>query len=122
MRYHWGLGVGHYHAHQGAGNTSGNPQDELQNTNVPHDLESGEERPHRDSDILQASNAGSFNNIGTNNGENGSDASDSDDGELGLDDRQQEGWEDVESEDSETEGLQFLSNAAENELEDHTGL
>lgn len=99
MRYHWGLGVGHYHAHHCAARPADNSEDALENLQ-PQDDDTAEQ--------------------GSVDGGDGSDGSDSDNEELGLDDRQQEGWEDVESEDSELENHD--QNGVEDELEDHTGM
>lgn len=120
MRYHWGLGVGHYHAHQAAAKQPENSQDQAQDANLQDSvMESAE--PQAEGNSQTANTVFPNNHPGTNDSQNSSDASDSDDGELGLDDRQQEGWEDVESElDSEAE--KWLGDDAEDEIEDHTGM
>lgn len=83
MRYHWGLGIGHLHAHQLA-STSNYAPDET--TNIHDDryqgFESGESsNTHAPSPCI----------------ENGSDT-ESDSSELGLDDREAGVWEDSEGE------------------------
>jgi hypothetical protein len=82
MRYHWGLGVGHLHAHQPTFNASRIPdkprdtQDD-QFADFEPDEPSGENAhaPDTDSDKCY----------------------ESDNPELDLDDRDLEGWEDVET-------------------------
>lgn len=122
MRYHWGLGVGHYHTHQGAAIPPENSQDEPRSSNLQDDVMDSGESP--DEDNSQSANAASLSSHpGANDGEHGSDVSDSDDGELGLDDRQQDGWEDVESElDSESEERLGDDAEPEDEVEDYAGI
>lgn len=119
MRYHWGLGVGHYHAHQGVLRAS---------ENSPYDAESPDRDVEEDDnqsepeDEPETANGTSVRHHGGNNdGADISDASESDDGELGLDDRHQEGWEDVESELEDGEAENFDGNS-EPEDENHTGM
>jgi hypothetical protein len=87
MRYHWGLGIGHFHAHQLA-STSGCASDlaeDAQDIQVP-DMELQEtsaESPAQASD--QASDVGF----------------ESDNPELCLEDRDSEGWDDIEMDDIE---------------------
>jgi hypothetical protein len=86
MRYHWGLGVGHLYAHQPMSASRcvlGEPKD-TQDDQFPN-AESGESsNAHAPSPYL----------------DNASDI-ESDDSELGLDDRDAEGWQDVETEGSD---------------------
>jgi hypothetical protein len=84
MRYHWGLGVGHFHAHQPAAALGCVPK-------VPEDsqpIDSGQEEVLHENDIIAHLQDGD------------SDVYDSDNSELGLDDRQSEGWGEVESDES----------------------
>ena len=121
MRYHWGLGVGDFHAHQAVLRAS---------ENSPHGAESqGHDVEDDDHQSEPAVNPETANHDGAsmryhsehNNGADGSDASESDDGELGLDDRHQEGWEDEESEVEDGEAENF-DGPGEAEEEDHTGM
>ena len=83
MRYHWGLGVGHFHAHQSA-STSGcvsDPAENAQDIQFP-DMEALGVSPD------QANDRGS--DMGY----------DSDVPELCLEDRDLEGWDDVEMDDA----------------------
>ena len=87
MRYHWGLGVGHFHAHQPA-STSGHVSDlagDAQDFQVP-DMELQEAL--RES-LEQPNDRGS--DMGY----------DSDNPELRLEDRDLEGWDDIEMDDVE---------------------
>jgi len=96
MRHHWGLDVGHLHAHQSASScipresTDIDPLDELH-----VDPESGGE------DTYTAE----------------MDGDESDNLEMSLGDREWEGWEDVESETSE-DG----ANDSDNNSEDDNGI
>jgi hypothetical protein len=84
MRYHWGLGVGHLHAHQPTPSPSRIPDEPLSGNNDDRyvDPELGESpvnaSPGTDSagDII---------------------VYESDNPELGLDDHELEGWQDVET-------------------------
>jgi hypothetical protein len=82
MRYHWGLGVGHFHAHQPASTSCRIPEEGTRGVDPP------ESQPEK---ITDASNV----NLQLL-GENGYDYN-SDDPELTLDDRHLEGWEDIGS-------------------------
>jgi hypothetical protein len=87
MRYHWGLGVGHLHAHQPAGASFRTPEEADAQDIIPRECETEEGPGENDADThIQDSN---------------SDVYGSDDPELGLEDRNLEGWEDFESEGSE---------------------
>jgi hypothetical protein len=89
MRYHWGLSVGHFHAHQPA-STSGRVSDlaeDAQDIQVP-DMELQEAL--RES-LEQANDRGS--DVGY----------ESDNPELCLEDRDLEGWDDIEMDDVEDE-------------------
>jgi hypothetical protein len=104
MRYHWGLGVGHLHAHQ----TLAAPCDK------PEMPQAEDTHPDQSPDCITAdSEAPSKNHVDARPPpEDGDDSvCDSDCPEFGLDDRQSEGWEDVDSdnelelsEDAEFEG------------------
>jgi hypothetical protein len=86
MRYHWGLGVGHFHAHQprATATTLCQPGD----TEIDQDAEPG---------IAEGSDNYEGHKSSAELGDNGSDTYESDNSELGLDERDLEGWEDVES-------------------------
>ena len=83
MCYHWGLGVGHFHAHQ--------PRATATSSHTPGQPEDTE----NDQDAEPGVAEGSDNCDG--HGDNASDIYQSDNSELGLDERDLEGWEDVES-------------------------
>src|SRR5882762_1063693 len=85
MRYHWGLGVGHLHAHQPAGIPR-----------IPEQPDAVDARLH-ECDIEEGFDA---NNVDVPIQDADSDTGDFDDPELSLEDRNFEGWEDVESEGS----------------------
>ena len=87
MRYHWGLGVGHFHAHRHAA-LPGHNQEDPENILSP-------EPDHEE--------AVSENNYEAPTQDENSDLDDAENPELGLEDRNFEGWEDVESEDVESE-------------------
>jgi hypothetical protein len=90
MRYHWGLGVGHFHAHQPhATATSSYTPCQPEDTKNDHDAESG---------VAEGSDTYDGHKLSAELGDNASDVYESDNSELGLDDRDPEGWEDVESE------------------------
>jgi len=83
MRYHWGLGVGHLHAHQPSAMACHIPEargGELQD--FLSERISGEDDTNMQ--ILDRNN----------------NAGDSDNPELALEDNNSEGWDDVESSDS----------------------
>jgi hypothetical protein len=89
MRYHWGLGVGHFHAHQPQATatsscTPGQPGD----TENDQDAEPG---------VAEGSDNYEGHKSSAELGDNASDVYQSDNSELGLDERDLEGWEDVES-------------------------
>jgi hypothetical protein len=87
MRYHWGLGVGHFYAHQPA-STLGHVSDmagDAQDSQVP-DMELQE--ASRES-LEQPNDKGS--DMGY----------DSDNPELSLEDRDLEGWDDIEMDDGD---------------------
>jgi hypothetical protein len=81
MRYHWGLGVGHLHAHQSTSSYQSKDID------APHELVP-ESLPV----------GGDTKTTDVNNGD------ESDNSEIGLEDREFEGWDDVESDDSNEGG------------------
>ena len=89
MRYHWGLGIGHFHVHQ-ARATATSSYTPCQ----PGDIENDQD--------AEAGVAGGSDNYDRHEssaelGDNASDIYQSDNSELGLDERDLEGWEDVES-------------------------
>jgi len=90
MRYHWGLGVGHLHAHQHSATSGRIPQEDTQEMELPECV--AEER--LDQNIANT-------RLETQAEHESSDVEHSDNPELGLEDRHLEGWEDDESEDSE---------------------
>lgn len=88
MRYHWGLGVGHFHAHGLTSTSPWNP-DQPRDAGVPDNSSANPEDPAGDVE----SNATSFDS---------NTCDESVDPEMTLDERDLEGWEDVESDTSET--------------------
>ena len=90
MRYHWGLGIGHIHAHQHT-----IPLVAIPRTNSP-DIQL-EDEPDETLDVNDI-------NIQIDLEDGNSDVYHSDNPELGLEDREMEGWEDVESDGSEGGG------------------
>jgi hypothetical protein len=84
MRYHWGLGVGHFHAHCPA-STSGHTSEE-QYAQIPE---------HETQERLGECG------VDTQIQEGNDDIDNPDDPELGLDDREYQGWD---GEDSGREG------------------
>jgi len=93
MRYHWGLGVGHLHAHQHSAISGRIPQEDNQEMELP-EREAEERLDQNIADALPEIQAE----------HESSDVEHSDNPELGLEDRHLEGWEDDESEDSERGG------------------
>ena len=93
MRYHWGLGVGHFHAHQPTGRPSHNYEES--DTQYVHS-------PECENEVRMDEN-----DVNTCIQDENSDVCDSDDPELDLEDREHEGWDDVESED-DLEDTNFL--------------
>lgn len=81
MRYHWGHAIGHLHAHQ-ASSTSSSVYTEPSEIEDGQDLAPGE------------------NHVHTHGLDDASDTCESDDSELGLNERDLEGWQDVESDTS----------------------
>jgi hypothetical protein len=92
MRYHWGLGVGHVHAHQHSATSGLIPQGDTQEMALPE--REAEER--LDQNIANTHSE-------TQAEHESSDVEHSDNPELGMEDRHLEGWEDDESEDSESD-------------------
>jgi hypothetical protein len=87
MRYHWGLGIGHFHAHQSA-STLGC---------VPDLAEDAQDIQDPDAESQEASGE----SLARAN-YRGSDAGyESDNPELCLEDRDLEGWDDIEMDDIE---------------------
>jgi hypothetical protein len=89
MRYHWGLGVGHLHAHQQASTFSQAPQDNIQDVG-PSQYEAREMLDDADDDDTPIQDMDS-------------NVYDFGDAEFGLEDPD-EGWENDESEDEESSG------------------
>ena len=104
MRYHWGLGVGHYHAHQP---TSSSYHNTTPGSNPEPDLEGT-----------------SYSNVGPL-GDPGDDDLEyiSDDPELGLEDRHlpDEGWQDTDTDADADGGGPSGSDSEDIEEEDYTG-
>lgn len=107
MRYHWGLGVGHFHAHGQAVSSAHIPRETAQVVSpTEHDDE-------RSAQLVEP-----VRNRGLNHD---SSDSDSNDAELMLGDRQHEGWEDVNSGDEPSED-ELIFEGGEDDFEDFTGL
>ena len=85
MYYHWGLGIGHFHAHQPWGTATSSHPTPLEND---QDAEPGGGERSDNYDGHEPS---------TELGDNASDIYQSNNSELGLDKHNLEGWEDVES-------------------------
>ena len=83
MRYHWGLAIGHLHAHQAA-STSSTVYTE------PSEIEDGQ----------YADLAPDENHVHTPGLDDASNTCELDDSELGLNKHDLEGWQDVESDTS----------------------
>jgi len=103
MCYHWGLGVGHFHAHQSASTLGcgSDPAEDAKDIQVP-DMEPQEASGET---LAQANNRGS--DIGY----------ELDNPELSLEDRDLEGWDDIEMDDVEDGDGDDIG-----ELEDFTGM
>jgi hypothetical protein len=84
MHYHWGLGVGHQHAHQATStfHHEVEREDEILDSNLDEGLPDGEKH------------------------------------EFDLDDREAEGWEDVESESSDGENGSYSGHDSDIDIED----
>lgn len=111
MRYHWGLGVGHYHAHQP---TSGLHRDI---TSQPITNEPGDTQDNQSSNLEpEGTSDSNVDALGDDDFEYISD-----DPELGLEDRHlpDEGWQDT---DTDADGGGHSSSDSEDiEEEDYTG-
>ena len=92
MRYHGGLGAGHVHTHQSS--ASGIPQ-EPSDINVPDELSDIDVPDDPNPEQLPA--GGDTEAPGIENEQN----DEADNPEMALEDRQNESWEDVESDDSQ---------------------
>ena len=90
MRYHWGLGVGHLHAHQHTVTSAPISEKDAQDARSP---EYEPEETLDENDVNAQVEAQDGDSEGYH----------SDNPELCLEDRDLEGWEDVESEDSDGE-------------------
>ena len=104
MRYHWGLGVGHYHAHQ--------PTSSSYHNTTPRS------NPEPDSEGTSYSNVGPLGDPGDDDLEYISD-----DPELGLEDRHlpDEGWQDTDTNGTSDGGGHSGSDYEDIEEEDYTG-
>lgn len=100
MRYHWGLGVGHLHAHRPASVSESSISDE------PRDVEDQYADLELDEDSEHSPDA-----------DGAIDLCESDNPELGLDDRDLEGWQDVEA-DSGSDADSDLAGEHDSESED----
>lgn len=105
MRYHWGLGVGHYHAHQP--------------TSISHHNITSHSNLEPDSEGTSYSNVDPL-------GDSNDDLeyiSDSDDPELGLENRHlpDEGWQDMDADSDADGGGHSGSDFDDIEEEDYTG-
>src|SRR5215471_5906960 len=101
MRYHWGLGVGHLHAHQvaaksGAHNLHKSSQD-IQTELEPSDYEAEESLGQNENNCSAQQHSEGNGNIGNSESDSESDL---DDPELTLEERDFDGWDDLDSEDS----------------------
>ena len=83
MRYHWGLGVGHLHAHRPISNGCSSIPDE------PGNIDDDQNADHEPDNVSEYSS-----NI---DGTSSDDAYDSDNPEWDLDNRDLDGWEDGET-------------------------
>jgi hypothetical protein len=103
MRYHWGLGVGHYHAHQP--------------TSISHHNITSRSNLEPDSEGTSYSNVDPLGNS------NDDLEYISDDPELGLEDRHlpDEGWQDMDSDSDADGGGHSDSDFEDIEEEDYTG-
>ena len=103
MWYHLGLGVGHLHVHRLTSTSPWN-SDQPRDTDAPDNLSAHPEDPTGDIE----SNATSFDNNTCDETVNP---------EMALDERDLEGWEDVESDTSET-GCGNGDNESEDDFEE----
>ena len=95
MRYHWGLGVGHLYAH-GPSSTSCCSEHDGDDIDLDPHEGSGDKQHVQDED---------------------SDNYNSDHPELSLEDREAEGWEDVQSDNSDS-GDGYSDNDSASDMED----
>lgn len=101
MRYHWGLEIGHIHAHKTTHETT-DPQtvEGSENWDDPAIINTDSEHQHREHSENDETQ-GNF--LGTPQTQlNDSDASYSSDSEVDLEDRQMEGWD---SDENATDGV-----------------
>jgi hypothetical protein len=98
MHYHWGLGVGHQHAHQATStfHHKVEREDEILDSNLDEGLPDGEKQ-------IQDGDTQSY---------------DPDHPEFDLDDCEAEGWEDVESESSDGENGSYSGCDSDIDIED----
>ena len=98
MCYHWGLGVGHQHAHQATStfHHEVEREDEILDSDLDEGLPDGEKK-------VQDGDTHSY---------------DSDHPEFDLEDREAEGWEDVESDNSDGENGSYSGHDSDIDMED----
>jgi hypothetical protein len=116
MRYHWGLGVGHYHAHQ--------PTSSLHHdiTSQPITDEPGDAQDNQSSNLEPEGTL--YSNVDAlASGDDGDLEYISDDPELGLEDRHlpDEGWQDTDTDGASDGGGHSGSDSDDIEEEDYTG-
>jgi hypothetical protein len=113
MRYHWGLGVGHYHAHQPTSSLHHNI------TSPPITNEPGDNQDNQSSNLEPEGT--SYSNVDALGNDSDNLEYISDDPELGLEDRHlpDEGWQDTDTD--ADGGGHSCSDCEDIEEEDHTG-
>ena len=97
MRYHWGLGVGHFHAHQFS---SSYMSSESRDINIPHDSVSEQLPGNKDVRTSDKDDA----------------CHESDNPEMAFEDLEFEGWEDMESDDSKDDDTSDDQSSDEDDL------
>jgi hypothetical protein len=114
MRYHWGLGVGHYHAHH-------QPTSSLHHVITSQSItnEAGDTQDNQSSNLEPEGT--SYSNVDAVGDSDDDHEYISDDPELGLEDRHlpEEGWQDTDTSDG---GGHSGSDFEDIEEEDYTGL
>ena len=127
MRYHWGLGVGHLYTRQPSGISAYTPKEpSTYDVNLPEssphveppDLNHDANLPEPPIESAEHKWRLGENNVDTQI-QDGNGNSDDNDAELGFEDRELEGWDDVEMEESEGEGENDAEDMSE---EDFTGV
>jgi hypothetical protein len=132
MRYHWGLGVGHLYTRQPSGTSayiSKGPSTYDVNSPEPSPRDVEPPEPTHDADLPELPTADiespeqewrlGENNVDTQIQDRNSGDSDDNDDELGFEDREHVGWDNVETEESEGEGENDAEDMSE---EDFTGM